>query len=472
MAKIKLASSQKFVKVNFSNRGLRKAVKSVRGLNEQTPNSNSVVEIAGVLQDVVVERDSAVQFPSVPGLVGVDYVGYIVEKERLDKKTGAWVRTDEYRIVGSLSNSFKDSRVAYGNLYRYRIKTVIKVTIGVEKESLENSELVQTVKEYQAGAIKKAAQAQQATIASIDSVTNVGLQHQVSTGQVNTAFQFLEGLKVEASETGTKISQQPVQTSMVSATSAKTNLRLLKNLAVSNVDLAMGNASSSSVQQILQEAEEKTRNVEVEYVSIYYESDASPKWTYVNVVDGVPPPPPTAIEITPNTPDESILVAWLKPSYTKKTITGFRLYRRERIGLNWRLLKEFDLIENFYIDQEVELNKRYVYALTTIDVHGLESLLSAQIEAQLNPRFALERKERPLRWISGSGARLEQTSVVYKRFFENEVPIVVKENIVIGPTEVFRQTSKKYLVRVRSLDIHEKKEFVITLKNENIEPPT
>jgi hypothetical protein len=101
-------------------------------------------------------------------------------------------------------------------------------------------------------------------------------------------------------------------------------------------------------------------------------------------------------------------------------------------------------------------------------MHDIESFLSIQTQAQLNPNFTFEKQERLLRWISGSGATPDEINAVYKRFFDPEVPIVAQENIVIGPTVSYNKTDRKLLVRVTSLDTHEKKEFTISLQNENV----
>ena len=52
--------------------------------------------------------------------------------------------------------------------------------------------------------------------------------------------------------------------------------------------------------------------LECDMLSFYYESDPTKNWLYVNAVETVPPPPPTAIHIAPNTPKEQILLSWLK----------------------------------------------------------------------------------------------------------------------------------------------------------------
>jgi hypothetical protein len=462
MASLKINKPQNLVHVNFSNRGLSKVIKSVRSLGAGTPNKTTVVEIAKLMQDLKVARKTAVSFPSLSEFVGIDYTGYIVEKERLDKTTGNWIRIDEYRLIGSLATGFKDSRVAYGNYYRYRIKSVAKVTQAVEKASMLESEITQAAKEFEASLVQEALTTQAAVIVNVGSIANTGLNSKSSQGTAQVSFSLGAGLSVTANESQTTVVQD-------TPTPSTASLRQLKNLSVENIDLMQGTISDSALQKMVQDSLSFTEQKKVEYSSVYYESEPISNWIYVEIADTLPPPPPSSIKISPNTTQKSIYITWLTPAHSQRDIKSFNLYRRQKVGQTWKLLKSFPLTENVYIDKSLGFNQEYIYAITSVDVHGIESVLSTQIQAELNPNFSAERQERPLRWVSGSGARPDEGfSNIYKKFFENEVPIVVSANVVIGPTEMFKETEKKLLIRVKSLDMHETKEFVITLTNENV----
>ena len=188
----------------------------------------------------------------------------------------------------------------------------------------------------------------------------------------------------------------------------------------------------------------------------------------MNIAENIPPPPPSSIAISPSSVVKEICVTWLKPSNNQRDIKRFRLYRRSRVGDHWVVLKTFAENENVYVDKDVDFENTYIYALTSIDAHDTESILSTQIQAELNSRFKIEREERPLKWISGAGAQPSEIKSVYKKFLDDEEPIVARESIVVGPTRNFNEASRKLLVRVKSLDMHEQKEFVINLRNINI----
>ncbi len=210
----------------------------------------------------------------------------------------------------------------------------------------------------------------------------------------------------------------------------------------------------------------------MEYKSFYYESYPSNNWIYIDATEDVPPPPPESISIVPCTPKRQIMITWLMPPNSQRDIGGpqggFRLYRRERIGQRWRLLGIFKENENIYIDKQVRVNRKYIYALTSVDAHGFESFLSTQIQAQLNPNFELEQKEKLLKWISGSGVKPKEKDVVLKKFAERPPPIIAKRSLFIQPTREFNDVSKNLVIKVTSLDTHEQKEFKIDLRNINI----
>lgn len=116
------------INVVFSNQGFADIFNSAPLNVLSNDDKNSIYTIASALSDVKIERDDPKGFESLKEFRGLEYVGYIIQKERLDRKTGAWIRVEELRIIGAQSNAFIDTRVIYGELYRYRIKNILRVT--------------------------------------------------------------------------------------------------------------------------------------------------------------------------------------------------------------------------------------------------------------------------------------------------------------------------------------------------------
>lgn len=456
-------SPQKNVRVCFTNRGFGKIVKSVRSLTPNAPDKKTVVNIAKILEDVKIEKEPATSFKSIPEFVGIDYVGYIIDKERLDRTTGQWMRIDEYKIIGGQANSFKDSRVAYGNCYRYRIKSIIKVTMSIIKESFETFELTENVRRLERDKIKEELRVKQDIVANISRVANRGLFGKSSRGKPSISFDLFKNLKIRANERKT----EPVRVSANKIRDIR-KFRQIKKLRVRDLDIARGTISSNNLQKQINKTITKLKERNVEHMSFYYESEPSKTWQYEEIVENVPPPPPSSIKIIPSSLKEEICLSWLKPANSQRDIKFYRVYKRRRVGLRWSLLATLPESENFYLDTNVRFNRKYIYALSCIDAHGLESFLSIQTEAQLNPNYIAEGRERPLKWISGSGVQPEEIEVVLKKFQDTEDPIIARRNFVIRPTNEMNEAEKKLLIRVTSLDTHEKKEFHLTLKNVNL----
>lgn len=467
MPDLRINKRKRLARVNFTNRGLSEIFKSVRSLDLRTPDRNTVVEVARLLKDIKVEKGKPLGFPSISEFDGIDYIGYIVEKERLDKATGQWIRIDEYRIVGSEANNFKDSRLAHGNHYRYRIKSVAKITKREKKQSLEKFDLQDDAKKLESDLIRERLVAQQEIVASVDRITNTGLTSRSSTGQRSVNFDLSDDLRIETTADVTRIAAIPSESSIETTERA----RQMKNLKVSDPGLTRGDISPVKLRKLIEKSVKELEENIYEYTSFYYTSNPT-DWVYVSANDTTPPPPPSSIKIIPNSLDAQIFITWLLPANSQRDIKGFNLYRRNMIGQAWQKIETFKLFQNVYVDKAVKFGRQYIYALTCVDVHDIESVLSIQTQAELNSDFATEKSERPLRWISGSGARPDRGySQVFKKFFDPEVPVVAENNIVIGPTAVFKDESKKYLIRVTSLDMHEKKEFTVQLQNENVGPP-
>lgn len=80
------------------------------------------------LDDIADEHrlnEPSVQTPE--GLPPLEYIGYIVEKQRLDE-SGNFLTVEEIEVPDSSQYMLIDTKVAYGNVYRYRLRCVVRWT--------------------------------------------------------------------------------------------------------------------------------------------------------------------------------------------------------------------------------------------------------------------------------------------------------------------------------------------------------
>ena len=66
-----------------------------------------------------------VTFPSPPTIVPLEYVGYVLEKYKMDD-SGAFVFFEEIDIPSREIGSYIDTKVSYGGAYRYRIRAIMR----------------------------------------------------------------------------------------------------------------------------------------------------------------------------------------------------------------------------------------------------------------------------------------------------------------------------------------------------------
>jgi hypothetical protein len=428
-------------------------------------------DLGTMFDGAIIPRVEPTGFNSIKELVGIEYAGYIVEKERLNRATEQWVRIDEYRIIGQAASSFVDTRITYGEIYRYRIKNVIRVTKKQKvREQVENTAYFDVNKifsERLTQAINKNLDYFQNT----NAFTNLGIANK----NVPTKLQIplFGGYIAKFDGTSVDVIQQ--------ATNSATDPRLAKNSRLSNISVIGKNFNV-----YLPIIDQFVFVDRIKYLSHYYESYPSKNWTYVDVYENVPPPPPESIKINANSLNKQVFIQWLKPSNGQRDIKAFRIYKRDSFNKNWLLRAEVPEMNvgsseypdarsvnknsaNLFIDNTVQFGKKYIFALTSIDIHGIESFLSTQIQVELNANFAVEKEEKPLKWISGSGARLDEINYVYKKFLNRTEQIKAKSSIKIKPSLTFSDASKTFLIRITSLDTHQKKEVRVTVTNSNVQ---
>lgn len=436
--------------INFSSAGFGKVFQNPKNLSVTASSKKTITQASKILSNIEIPKGKPVEFKSIPELVGIEYVGYVIEKERFDPITEEWIKTDEYKIIGTSSNVFRDTRIAYGFTYRYRMKSVLKLTIKKPTKDLTDFSQIDLQK-FVSEKIKQGVKQNKTSLSLLQQQGNDGLDLKTSLGVTEKNLKLTEGIKHVLSDDNSLIATQITE---------KT-IDLFSGRSMSQEQFAK--AIHKSIQ------EKKKEKKEFDYVSIYYESDPTKDWIVVDVVKLTPPQYPQAIKIFPNSTKKEISISWLKP-VSDVEVRFYNVYRREKIGERWEVLVEgLREVETLFVDKNVEFYRKYIYAISSIDAHGIESFLSAQIQAELNPNIAIEKKEKSLVWMSGGGTTIDETSLILKKFFQRKEQLIARKNIVLKPNTKFREESKDFLIKITSLDTHEKYELKVTLKNQKIE---
>lgn len=127
----------------------------------------------------------------------------------------------------------------------------------------------------------------------------------------------------------------------------------------------------------------------------------------VECVESVPPPPPADFNISWDYKLTAARITWSFPTNPQRDIKYFQLFRRENINQPFELIKEYDfddsiiktarnetpdpvLVEklaspkNYYLDNEFGKNSKYIYAMCSVDAHGISSNYSIQFEVEFD----------------------------------------------------------------------------------------
>ncbi len=459
-----MANDSGLVRVNFSLRGFAKCV-NLDTLSKMTPDRRSLVAFGYLLSGLELDNDEPVSFPSIPEFRGLDYVGYVIEKERLDKSNGSWIRLEEFKIMGSGANSFKDSRIAYGETYRYRIRCVAKFTTPSDDAKLAKTEQVKKLADLIQAEIDTITQ-QNANL--IQNVTRPLMTTKTSTGTVK-AVDLGNNTQLSIGLTG-----QPTLSFKNLSVAEKDRLNALqgardqiqKALAVSRT---IPDSVLKATFEGLKQQGYNFQDILSGYSSQYYVGPPTKNWQYIVVSEQVLPPAPETMKVVPNSLDQSISLYWLPPANSQRDTKHFNVYRRNDLSDPWALIAEkMPLNSGSFIDRNVDFSGKYIYALSTVDVHGYESFLSTQVEARLNSKFRFEKSELPLRWVSGGGARKDEVNTIFKKFYPFPDNIVAQESITISAAKKYAGVVDTLYVNIKSLDTHETKEVPVTVLNSHI----
>src|SRR3990167_2165114 len=405
--------------VSFTNKGLFKFFQK----SDLSQNKKEIGTIAEIVNDVKIEVDKPIGFESIPEFVGIEYIGYIIDKERRDRVKNQWVRTDEYKLIGSNANILRDTRVAYGNLYRYRIRSVIKYTIKEPIKQDISSEFLENLNQFVAEKTKTDIKQRLSAIRN-QSLFNKGLAPISSSGIKKQIIKINEKYSIEIGQDGSRhIIDNQLRIQFAGALglgldNSKLKIDILSPLL--SIEL------KSALNRVLEQN----------------------------------------FDITIDSYKKLIYLYWGKPLDRENLIISYNIYRREKVGDEWKKLKKQK--HNFFVDSNTEPGRKYIYAMSTNNRHGYESLLSAQIQAELNGEIKIEKKEKDLRFISGPGLRPDQISVVAKKFQRETEQIIVQRNIAISPRPDLSEDQTIMLIKIKSLDTHETHEIKLTLLNTNV----
>lgn len=132
-----------FAKVNFTNSSIDGIVSSKKvNLMTEPHHVETMVSIANVLPQLevlsrrgsIISRNSShdmiakiPSFDSHKSLPPLEYIGYVLEKYKR-MKSGVFELVEEIKLSSRDCDQYYDTRVLYGEVYRYRIKSIIRWT--------------------------------------------------------------------------------------------------------------------------------------------------------------------------------------------------------------------------------------------------------------------------------------------------------------------------------------------------------
>lgn len=180
----------------------------------------------------------------------------------------------------------------------------------------------------------------------------------------------------------------------------------------------------------------------------------------IKCVERESPEPPAYLELNYDLNKKGIRLKWCLPKNRQRDIANFQVFRRESPFEPFTLIKEIrrrniqsldgtlenfesvseDIIENYdyfkcsYVDNSIQNNKTYIYAVCCIDMHGLSSAYSAQVAGKFNSLTS----RLDVDTISLAGALKQYPN----QFFPRKTKFFNFENDVISNTPIIKNKSK------------------------------
>lgn len=281
-----------------------------------------------------------------------EYCGYIIIKQRLrDSESDSWETVDYIPILDVNKTDFIDTRIAYGEVYRYRIRSVFKFV---------NSKNLTMFEDYKD--------------------TDTSLQN-------DSLYLFSGGQN---------------------------------------------------------------------FSKVYYFDSKLSNQEEISIFDGVRPDPPNSIKIFPNSRKKQILLTWAQKQQ-QRDVQGFNVYRRtEGTSFQKLNLSPLEQRNNFYLDDQVEYETEYIYAIESIDMHDNSSKLSFQYAAKLKEQdFIVGNTQYPLRVV------VDQNLEIGEELVKPEKELISARSslmIAVNPLFLTKDSVFSYLIKIKSLDTFMEKE--------------
>jgi hypothetical protein len=159
-----------------------------------------------------------------------------------------------------------------------------------------------------------------------------------------------------------------------------------------------------------------------------------PSTIQINAIENIPPRPPTHLRFNYQR-NNGLLIDWDAPINPQNDIVAYLVYRRENTSQSFKLIKElnFDMSKikttrkesayirntlkyngpvHFYEDKEFNQDSQYIYAVVSVDAHGMTSSYSPQYGLSYN---------RPTNSIIVNTVSKSQAPKAYPNMFMNGI---------------------------------------------------
>jgi hypothetical protein len=144
-----------------------------------------------------------------------------------------------------------------------------------------------------------------------------------------------------------------------------------------------------------------------ELASAKFLISSRPVVSTVECIDDIAPPPVADLNFVWNYEDDALMITWSFPPNPQRDIKKFQIYRRQTVDDAFELLMMYDFDDSdvkerpqeqvdedltdrmqepktFYYDREFTKQSRFIYAVTTVDAHGISSNYSIQFEVSFD----------------------------------------------------------------------------------------
>ncbi len=189
----------------------------------------------------------------------------------------------------------------------------------------------------------------------------------------------------------------------------------------------------------------------------YYDSEFSPQ-VDVDTIENRRPDAPSNVKIFPNSKKKNMLLTWCQKNQNKD-VSGFNVFRKENVPNSFFSQINRDLLGiriNFFVDNLIEPEKEYIYAIQAVDIHDNKSVLSAQYTASLkNQNIEHDRSENSVVFFADEGLEIDEIVALKQK---DIIEFDKRFEVIINPLFVNLDTETTFLIKITSLDTFMKKE--------------